>query len=153
MVCIFLLVPVFGANAEEGRMATGMTNDMAVIKERMLAPLMRVPDTGRVEEYRKSLQADGHWEEVNYEGTATTSWEPAQHLRRLLTLTQAWFVPDSPLYKDATLDAQINTALDFWLHKDPRRRWWWDAIGAPGMLSQIMLMRDGHLSEFQLTLK
>ena len=65
--------------------------------------------------------------------------------------SQAWFSSDSPLYQNPELDKQINTALDYWLHKDPRRKWWWDAIGAPGMLSQIMLMRDGHLSDFQMT--
>ncbi|MDA0712161.1 MAG: hypothetical protein O3B73_18330, partial [bacterium] len=134
-------------------MATPQTFDenMVVIRERMLTPLKAAPDADRVLEYRQSLQSDGHWAEVNYKGTATTSWEPAQHLQRLITLTQAWFSPDSPLYQDADLDKQIDTALDFWLHKDLRRRWWWDAIGAPGMLSQIMLMRDGHMSAFQMT--
>jgi chondroitin AC lyase len=126
-------------------------NDMTTIKERMLAPLKNAPDAEQVNEYQQTLQPDGHWEEVNYEGTATTSWEPAQHLSRLIILTQAWFSPESPLHHNAELDTQINTALDYWLHKDPRRRWWWDAIGAPGMLSQIMLMRDGHLTDFQMT--
>jgi chondroitin AC lyase len=139
--------------AEENGMATPQTFDenMVVIRERMLTPLKAAPDADRVLEYRQSLQSDGHWAEVNYEGTATTSWEPAQHLQRLITLIQAWFSPGSPLYQDADLDKQIDTALDFWLHKDLRRRWWWDAIGAPGMLSQIMLMRDGHMSAFQMT--
>ncbi|MFT5368024.1 MAG: chondroitin AC lyase [Candidatus Latescibacterota bacterium] len=150
-ICIWLLTPIIGASAEEINMATPKIDDMAVIKERMLAPLMDAPYVERANDYRQTLQSDGHWEEVNYEGTATTSWEPAQHLRRLITLTQAWFSPESPLHQDPELDKQINTALDYWLHKDPRRRWWWDAIGAPGMLSQIMLMRDGHLSDFQMS--
>jgi chondroitin AC lyase len=148
-----LLGPLIGPKAEEVIMTTPKPyeHDRTVIKERMLAALMEAPDADRVDAYRQSLQPDGHWEEVNYEGTATTSWEPAQHLRRLITLTQGWFSPDSPLHQDPELDKQINTALDYWLHKDPRRRWWWDAIGAPGMLSQIMLMRDGQLSDFQMS--
>ncbi|MBT5831057.1 MAG: hypothetical protein HOH77_12790 [Candidatus Latescibacteria bacterium] len=132
-------------------MTTSRNDNMAIIKERMLASFMRAPDKDRVQDYRQTLQPDGHWAEVNYEGTATTSWEPAQHLSHLIVLTQAWFSPESPLHHNTELEKQINTALDYWLHKDPRRRWWWDAIGAPGMLSKIMLMRDGHLSDFQMT--
>ena len=150
-ICMWLLAPAIGAAAEEGGMTAPEIADMAVIRERMLAPLMRVPDAARVDEFRQTLQPDGHWDDVNYEGKSTTRWEPAQHLRRLLTLMQAWFAPDSPLHGDAALGKQISVALDYWLHRDPRRRWWWDAIGAPGMLSQIMLMRDGHLSDFQMT--
>lgn len=144
--CIWLLTMV-SVSGEEGRMAT---NDMDVIRERMLAPLMEAPDADRVEEYIAGLQADGHWEDVYYEGKATTSWEPAQHLSRLQVLAQAWFSPESPLYHNEVLGEQISTALDYWLHLDPRRKWWWDAIGAPRMLSYIMLMRDGYLTEFQM---
>lgn len=144
-------MPLIGTAAQEGKMISPKNDDMTTIKERMLAPFLRAPNADLVTEYQQTLQPDGHWEEVNYEGTATTSWEPAQHLNRLITLTQAWFSPESPLHHNAELEKQINTALDYWLHKDPRRKWWWDAIGAPGMLSKIMLMRDGHLSDFQMT--
>ena len=150
-ICVWLLAPVIGAVAEESGITTPKIDDMAVIRERMLAPLMRTPNLTRVDDFRRSLQPDGHWEDVNYDGTSTTSWEPAQHLRRLQTMTQAWFAPDSPLHGDTALGEQISAALDYWLHRDPRRPWWWDAIGAPGMLSHIMLMLDGNLSDFQMT--
>ena len=86
-VAILLVFGVYYIRAQE-------KNDMTLIRERMLEALLRVPDIDQVEKYRKSLQPDGHWEDVNYEGTSTTSWEPAQHLRRLQTITQAWFTPD-----------------------------------------------------------
>ncbi|MBT3603056.1 MAG: hypothetical protein HN521_08310, partial [Candidatus Latescibacteria bacterium] len=51
-------------------MTTSRNDDMAIIKERMLASFMRAPDKDRVQDYRQTLQPDGHWAEVNYEGTA-----------------------------------------------------------------------------------
>ena len=124
-------------------------NDLFVVRERMLAPYQMPPVSERVHELRTQLQADGSWPDVNYSGNSTTTWEPAEHLRRLLTLTQAWFAPASSAHHNAELASEIGRALDCWLHKDPRRPWWWDCIGAPGTLSLIMLMLDGHLTEFQ----
>jgi len=124
-------------------------NDLETIRSRMLDHLREPPDSGRVLQMRSSLQEDGSWPDVNYGGSSTTTWEPAEHLRRLLTLAQAWFAPASDSRGDADLGGEIARALDCWLSRDPRRPWWWDCIGAPGMVSLVLLMLDGDLTDAQ----
>jgi len=125
------------------------TDDLTVIRDRMLAPYQIPPAAARVRQLRARVKPDGSWPDVNYAGNSTVRWEPAEHLQRLLLLTQACFAPKSQEHGNAALAAEIGRALDFWLHKDPRRPWWWDSIGAPGMLSLTLLMYDEHLTEFQ----
>ena len=125
-------------------------NDLLVICERMLAPYLTPPAAARVHQLRVQLKEDGSWPDVNYAGTSTLAWEPAAHLPRLMTLTQAWFAPTSSVHHNAELASEIGRALDCWLHKDPRAsNWWHDQIGAPGPMSLILLMLDGHLTDFQ----
>jgi len=128
---------------------TANDRDLALIRDRMLAPLRRAPDAERVKRWLSTMLADGSWAEVNYAGQSTTAWEPAEHLRRLRDLTQAWWAPPSPLHQDEAVLSAAVRALDCWLRKDPRRRWWWDCIGAPGTLSQVLLMLDEHLTSSQ----
>lgn len=144
-----VLVIASMAAAEEAAPVTAEAKDMLVIRERMLAPWRVVPDAALVTKLRQNLRADGSWPDINYAGTSTTAWEPARHLSQLLALTQAWFVPESPSHADADLAKEVGRALDFWLRTDPRRPWWWDCIGAPGLLSQALLMYDEQLSDFQ----
>ncbi|MBT3376514.1 MAG: hypothetical protein HN742_29520 [Lentisphaerae bacterium] len=124
-------------------------NELARIRERMLAPLLASPPTDRAQRWLSATEADGGWGDVNYAGQSTTSWEPAEHLRRLHDLTQAWWAPKSKLHGDAKLLAATSQALDCWLTKDPRRPWWWDCIGAPRSVSMILLMLDEQLSPHQ----
>lgn len=119
------------------------------IRDRMLVSYLTPLATDRVHQLRESLQEDGSWLDVDYSGTSTTIWEPVEHLDRLLTLTQAWFAPTAAEYGNAELFMEISLALDFWLHRDLRRPWWWDSIGAPERLSWILLMLDERLSESQ----
>ncbi|MFC2126141.1 polysaccharide lyase family 8 super-sandwich domain-containing protein, partial [Bacteroidota bacterium] len=124
-------------------------NDMKIVRSRMLVPYLDSPDPLRVHQMRSGLGTDGSWLDINYADTSTTSWLPAGHLRRLVTLTQAWYSPSSPLYHDKELYEQINSALDYWFHLDPRRPWWWDSIGAPRMIGWILLMLDENLTDYQ----
>ena len=134
---------------EDNDMIKKTTNDLLVIRDRMLTPYLTSPDAERVRQLRTQLKKDGSWPDVNYLGNSTVAWEPAEHLRRLLTLTQAWFAPASARYGNAELASKISFSLDYWLSQDPRRPWWWDCIGAPGELSLTMLMLDEHLTGFQ----
>jgi len=116
----------------------------------MLSELKSAPDPKEVRLFLEGLSSDGYWPDVNYDDDSTARWKPAEHLRRLRILTQAWYAPRSPRYADTDLAETISLALDSWLHRDPRRWWWWDCIGAPALLSPTMLMLDRNLSPFQL---
>lgn len=148
LVVMLLAGALTAAAAEDDAIKTAL-NNLLVVRDRMLAPYQAPPPAERVRQLRATLKKDGSWPDVNYSGTSTTAWEPAEHLRRLLTLTQAWFAPTSAAHGNAELASEISRALDCWLCKDPRRWWWWDCIGAPGTLSLILLMLDEHLTECQ----
>ena len=68
-----LLSGVNATTPAEGEAGTAM-DDMAVIRERMLAPLRRAPDLTRVQRWQAELGPDGSWSDVNYAGKSTTSW-------------------------------------------------------------------------------
>ncbi len=120
--------------------------DLPVIRERMVAPFMAPPDPEHVRRLRAQLEPNGTWPDVNYSGTCTTTWEPAEHLKRLQLLAQAWFSPSSATHGNPELASDIGRALDFWLETDLRRPWWWDCIGAPGFVSLIMLLFESALT-------
>jgi len=150
----YLMIAVIGstltfATAAEKTMSEESLTDLDEMRQRVLAPYLTPPDAERVRSLRASMQEDGSWPDVNYGGSSTTTWEPAEHLRRLLILAQAWHAPTAETHGDDDLAAEISRALDCWLRKDPRRPWWWDCIGAPGRVSLILLMLDGHLTNAQ----
>jgi len=123
---------------------------MAVVRDRMLAEMRRAPAAGQAAEYRDRLDGDGSWDDIDYAGQTTTHWKPAEHLKRLDAMSRAWATPGAPRRGDPVLLEAIGRALDCWLRLDPRRWWWWDAIGAPGLLSRIMLMLGDELTPAQL---
>ena len=126
-----------------------MKDDIAIIRERMLVDFKTGPDQEEVRQLLNEVSSDGHWPDVDYDNDSTALWKPAEHLRRLRILAQAWYAPLSPRHADADVADAVGRALDFWLHRDPQRPWWWNCIGAPGLLSHTMLMLDGNLSPLQ----
>ncbi len=145
LVILLYTLNIFASSADTLR----AESDMQVIRARMLDTYNSIPDLNMIQHLRVQMGVDGSWQDINYTDTSTTSWLPAGHLKRLLILTQAWFASVSPLYHDKKLLSEISCALDFWLHLDPRRPWWWDSIGAPGTLGWILLMLDENLTEYQ----
>jgi chondroitin AC lyase len=122
-------------------------SDLATIAERLLVDLYQVPEIGRVRGLVADIQADGRWADVDYANMDTTHWKPIGHLRNLLLMAQAWRTEGSELKGDNDLEEAIFRALDHWLEKDYRRPWWYNAIGIPGVLANVMLLIDADLDD------
>lgn len=125
--------------------------DVETVKRRMLEPLLQPVEQERVESLVKSVQADGSWPDVDYADQSTVHWRPIDHLQRLLLMTRAHRCPESALRDDRRLRDAVFRGLDLWLARDLRRKWWYEAIGVPGVLSQILLLLDDDLTPAQRT--
>ncbi|MSS71886.1 MAG: hypothetical protein EXS64_10405 [Candidatus Latescibacteria bacterium] len=128
---------------------SALLSDVETVKQRFLEPLLEPVQGERVEPLIASLQPDGSWPDVDYADQSTVHWKPIDHLQRLLRMTRAYRSPESPLKGDARLRETVFRSLDCWLARDLRRKWWYEAIGVPGVLSQILLLLDGGLSDAQ----
>ena len=87
---------------------------------------------------------DGAWPDVQYVDDALRDWAAVEHLRRLFRLARAWQAPESPCFRDETVFAAVLRGLDAWYARDPRNpNWWWNQIGAPKLLGEILLFLKG----------
>ena len=123
--------------------------DLNTLKQRLLEPLLDVPDLDRIRSLQDTLQPDGTWPDVDYQNMDTTHWKPIQHLNNLLLMARAFKTPASALYQNEPLGGAVFSALDHWLERDYRRPWWYNAIGIPGVLANILLLLDGEISDTQ----
>ncbi|HWB90945.1 MAG TPA: polysaccharide lyase family 8 super-sandwich domain-containing protein [Puia sp.] len=87
----------------------------------------------------KTLLAGGFWPDVQYSNPGF------EHLARVRTFAMAFSRPGGHFFGDQQVYVAINSALQYWLDKDPRNRnWWFNDISYPQQLGQIMiLMRTG----------
>lgn len=86
-----------------------------------------------------SLGPDGIWADIDYVDQNRAHWLPFQHLVRLRTMAKAWYRPDSPQHRHEALLRAILLGLDSWYARDLKNGWWWDQIGVPQTLAEVLL--------------
>jgi len=124
--------------------------DLAVIRGRILTPLLEPGDVASVRRLIDAIRPDGTWPEVDYEGRSRSAWAACNHLSHLGTLARAYKSPKSKLRGDARLKKAVFAALDHWLEHDYQNpNWWWNQIGVPRTLAPTLLLLDGELSDAQ----
>lgn len=117
------------------------------------APRMRDALSGLENEARHDiepglLRADGSFTDLNYSETPSGSWSPWEHSKRLIVMAKAYRTPGQPLYRSASLRAQIEAALNYTsvyygTSVPASGNWWFWAIGVPLDLGPtLVLMRD-----------
>ena len=128
-----------------------LLKDMLTVKRRLLAPLLRsAPAPAGVRRLLRDQRRDGSWPNVDYKNQDTTHWKPIEHLRNTLDMARAYRATGSALRGDPALQNGIARGLNYWLKHDFRRPWWYDSIGIPGTLGNIMLLFEDSLTERQL---
>src|SRR5690606_34340619 len=86
-----------------------------------------------------------------YKSIAISSWSPILHLQYVLNLAKAYANGKSPFYKDRNLAKEVHQSLDFWLrHNFTRRNWWYNEIGVPEMLTNILILMDTEINREEL---
>ncbi len=92
-----------------------------------------------------ALRSDGSWPDIDYAKNDLKDWTGARHLQRLLNLAITLSLPSThPAQHSITLHA-ILRGLDHWYALNPQNpNWWWNQIGAPLLLADILLCIKNH---------
>jgi len=124
--------------------------DIALIRTRILEPVIRPVDTARTETLLTSMKTDGSWPDVDYADQNSANWRTVAHLSNLQLLARSLVVPGSPKYNDSAVASAAIKSLDYWLDKDfTNPNWWWNQIGAPRSLAQTLLLLEDRLNDSQ----
>lgn len=129
------------------------TPDIEIIRKRIIDDLL-APDVNATEikQLISSIQADGSWPDINYKDTSRTGFQHREHLEHMVDLSRAYKKPGSPFYQDMNVKKATMAALDFWLaHDFICQNWWWNEMGTPNLMINILLILDTNLSEQQRT--
>lgn len=94
-----------------------------------------------------NLSEQGKWNDIDYSGKITSSWEPAEHWRRLYELACAYNTPKTIHYKDSILQHKIIAAIECWnsMNIKPTNDWW-TFIGVPLAMGKVLILMDDNIS-------
>jgi chondroitin AC lyase len=128
-------------------------DDIDTVEQRARAAILGdAPSAASVQDHLTTLQANGRWPDVVYQDTSRTGWSPIIHLDRLRLLARGYCHPASELYQNANLKVNILSAYDAWIARNSQStNWWYNEIGAPTRLGEIMLLIKSELSPTQIT--
>ncbi|WP_343703573.1 polysaccharide lyase family 8 super-sandwich domain-containing protein [Chitinophaga sp.] len=140
-IALFVLASCFNSHAQ----------DIQVIKTRMVGDLLEPPvNAAAITQLMRTIKADGTWPNINYEDVSRTGFQHAEHLGNMLALARAYKKPGSPFLNNAAVKKTFSAALDLWLEKDFRcQNWWWNEMGTPSQMINILLVMDSSLTEKQ----
>ena len=98
--------------------------------------------------YQSHLNSSCYFTDVDYFDKSRDVWATSDHMARLLTMTEAFTAPASPLLNDSTLSTQIHCGLAVWFsHNFTNPNWWWGVIGIPvDTTSMLVLLTTDRLS-------
>ena len=152
---ILLLIPLLVAFQQAPAVSTAekdhSSTDLNVLRERFVDELFEPEvDEEEVEELLGAVRDDGTWPGINYEDTSRTGFEHSRHLDNMVQLARAYKKEGSAFYRDADVEEAVGAALDFWLDHDfISENWWWNQIGTPRRMVDLLLIMDGDLTEAQ----
>lgn len=127
-------------------------SDLETIRKRVITELLE-PEVNQVkiEKLMNSINEDGSWPDINYKDVSSTGFEHGEHLDRLVSMSRAYKKPGSALRDNKQLEKAIDLALNYWLRNDfIADNWWWNQIGTPRALVEVLLILDEDLTEWQI---
>mgnify|MGYP006291513205 CR=1 FL=1 len=136
----------------ENARTNSLYDDMEVLHQRLVENVLeREVEPEKVRRLRDTMREDGTWEDVDYDHQRRSGWKTFSHLNRILSMMVGWRKPGSPLHKDERVLQSVLAGLDHWLEHDyTNPNWWWNQIGVPRVLGNILLIARGELSEERL---
>ncbi|RYZ54442.1 MAG: chondroitin lyase [Sphingobacteriales bacterium] len=127
--------------------------DLELIRSRIISDLLKpAVNDADIKQLIKNIKQDGSWPGINYNDVSRTGFEHRIHLENMVLLSRAVRKKGSPFYQDAVARKSLSAAFDFWLKHDFRcENWWWNEMGTPQHMINIMLMMDTDLTALQRT--
>ena len=126
-------------------------SDLEVLRKRFVDELLEpAVDEERIEELLRTVRDDGTWPGINYEDTSRTAFEHSRHLDNIVDLARAYKKQHAAFYHDSRVKEAVHTALDYWLaHDFISENWWWNQIGTPERIGNVLLIMDEDLTTEQ----
>ncbi|MCF2494145.1 polysaccharide lyase family 8 super-sandwich domain-containing protein [Dyadobacter chenhuakuii] len=125
--------------------------DLEKIRKRILDDLLEPPvRVQQIAALINTQKQDGTWPDINYTDVSRTGFEHSEHLKNMLELARAFKKPGSAFLHKAEVKKAVSNALDFWLvHDFICENWWWNEMGTPQLMINILLVMDEELTENQ----
>ncbi len=129
-----------------------LSQDLEIVRNRVIDELLEpAVDEQETEDLIRTIREDGTWPGINYVDTSRTAFEHSIHLANMLELSRAYKKPESPYYQNSDLKRVIWRALDFWIDHDfICENWWWNQIGTPERIGDLLLIIDEDLTDEQI---
>jgi chondroitin AC lyase len=137
-----LIISLFNVSAQAEK------DDLLVVKERVIAELMKTPvGDGQIETIIHKMNEDGSFQDVNYVDLSRTAGFPQrQHTYSLVYLAKAYKNRTSRYYKNETLKRAICRAFCYWVDHDFfGDNWHNNQITTPTNLVNLMLIMGDEL--------
>jgi chondroitin AC lyase len=128
-------------------------SDLELIRQRVITDLLAgsVEQT-QIDQLIQMQKSDGTWPGINYKDVSKTGFQHRDHLVHILSLARAFKKNGSPFYNDSRAKNAASKALDFWISNDfICENWWWNEMGTPELMVNILLVLDTDLTENQRT--
>ncbi|TAM94360.1 MAG: hypothetical protein EPN39_17595 [Chitinophagaceae bacterium] len=149
---IFCLAILVYSHIPSAKAQTVDSSNVAVILSRIRTILTQsFPNPDSILKWVQTMQPDGSWKGIDYQSTRFSAWPSIQHLNYVSNFANAYGNVNSPLYKDKRVEKALHLSLDYWLHHNfVNQNWWWDEIGVPESLSNILILMDGDFTHDEL---
>ncbi len=131
------------------QLAWSTENDTEVIRKRVITEIQKQEASPElINTLVSTLNPDGSWPGINYTDTSRTAFQHGRHLDNLIRLSLAYTKEGSSYKGNKKVKNTIGLALDFWTQNDfICENWWWNEIGTPNALIQVLLLMDQNLSK------
>ncbi len=148
----FQIKTIFSGTEQE-QLTIDSGNDLEIVRKRVIQDLLEPPvDESEIKGIIQAMKHDGSWPDINYQDVSRTGFQHSKHLQYLFDVARAYKKPASPFYQKPEVKKAVSIALDFWLaHDFICDNWWWNEMGTPNWMINIMLVLDKDLTERQKT--
>ncbi|SDD42965.1 chondroitin AC lyase [Algoriphagus faecimaris] len=145
MRLFFLTISLFLYFISTQRLVAQSQNDFEIILSQAFNDFQSSPSTQELDEkaqdWKRQLNQDGSWSDIDYKDTSPTGWQPKKHLDRVSLLSKAYTRKGSKHFHENDYYEGILSALRYWTEVKPAPRstnWWWLSISVPQELGEIL---------------
>jgi chondroitin AC lyase len=127
--------------------------DLEMIRVRVIADLLApAVNSDEISRLVKTQMPDGTWPNINYKDVSRTGFQHSEHLNNMLSLARALKKEGAAFYELPEVKRAVAMALDYWIKNDfICDNWWWNEMGTPHIMVNILLLMDTDLTEKQKT--
>lgn len=122
-------------------------SDQNVIELQQLYPI----SAKEIQILVNTLSLDGSWEDIDYNDTKRSGWEPKIHAERVLKLAKYYSLKKQEKSSGTDeLRAAIHKTINFWFsRKLVCKNWWYNQIGIPRTLGPVFLLFEQEMNELE----